>query len=87
MVLSKKLLVRDYQTLTIFMWLVTVKKKDLFQNIKFKVFKLCRLCTSWEHNTTECKVDLNCKKCNVAHAGNVCALEILTNCPAVSAVW
>ena len=56
------------------------QKGDLFQ-------KLCKLCTSWEYNSEECRSNLTCKRCNCGHAKHACALQSLSNCAAISAKY
>ena len=39
----------------------TEKKIKLFQNFNINHPKLCKLCTSWNHDSSECKVILGVK--------------------------
>ena len=53
------------------------QKKELFLKVKDKVKSLCKYCTSWHHNSSECKVNGTCKNCNFAHARGACSLQLL----------
>ena len=44
------------------------QKKELFLKVKAKVKSLCRLCTSWLHDVSECNVKGTCKNCNYTFA-------------------
>ena len=56
---------------------VMSKKKELLLKDKDKVESLCKYCTSWRHNSSECNVKGTCKSCNFAHARGACSLQLL----------
>merc|ERR1712112_25454 len=44
---------------------------------------MCKCCTSWEHETDDCRFKGVCDSCNVIHVRGACALQHMANCAAV----
>ena len=59
-------------------------KKDIFLKMKAKCKTLCKICTSWLHDSSECTFKGTCKFCNLPHAKGACALQSLVSCASVS---
>ena len=55
-------------------------KKDIFFKIKAKCKTLCKICTSWLHNSSDCNFKGTCKFCNSPHAKGACTLQSLDIC-------
>ena len=51
--------------------------------MKTKCKTLCKFCTSWLHNSSECDVKGTCKSCNYSHARGACALQSLASCASI----
>ena len=56
------------------------EKRDTFLKMKAKVKMLCKFCTSWLHDSSECTIKGTCKFCNLPHAKGACALQSLVSC-------
>ena len=48
--------------------------------MKTKCKTLCKFCTSWLHDSSECTFKGTCKFCNLPHAKGACALQSLASC-------
>ena len=55
-------------------------KKDIFLKMKAKCKTLCKICTSWLHDSSDCNFKGTCKFCNSPHARGACALQSLASC-------
>ena len=51
--------------------------------MKAKCKTLCKICTSWLHDSSECTFKGTCKFCNLPHAKGACALQSLVSCASI----
>ena len=56
------------------------EKRDTFLKMKAKFKMLCKFCTSWLHDSSECTFKGTCKLCNLPRAKGACALQSLASC-------
>ena len=47
------------------------KKGNIFIKIKSKLFNLCKICTRWNYNSSDCLGTFVCKKCEGPDVRNV----------------
>ena len=62
-----------------FYYATNEEKKDIFLKMKAKCKTLCKICTSWLHDSSDCNFKGTCKFCNSPHARGACALESLAS--------
>ena len=51
--------------------------------MKAKCKTLCKICTSWLHDSSDCNFKGTCKFCNLSHARGACALQSLASCASI----
>ena len=51
--------------------------------MKVKCKTLCKICTSWLHDSSDCDLKGTCKLCNLSHARGACALQSLASCASI----
>ena len=56
------------------------EKRAIFLRAKSKLNQLCTNCTSWRHDSSNCKSTGKCKFCNNKHHSGACALQKLVSC-------
>ena len=56
------------------------EKRAIFLRVKGKTNKLCTICTSWRHDSSEYRGNFKCKFCNNKHHFGACALQKLVSC-------
>ena len=78
-----KLRVQDLPTVFSFSMQQT-EKKNLFHKAKEKMQKMFTPCTSWLHNSSDCKSrKVHCNTCNYSHVKGICALQLLVSCASI----
>ena len=53
------------------------KKRELFSMVKARFGSLCKYCTGWGHNSSDCRVKGTCQNCNFSHVKGACCLQSL----------